>query len=88
MLCLSDAGSIPDRTIGMKFKFKERKAEGKQGSGMGLTREWKGFPSPWIPSPSKAKEWNGMERLFEGNTLELLGNRLIKSKFLFFQKIW
>lgn len=68
----------------MKSKLKERKAEGKQGSGMGLTREWKGFPSPWIPSPSKAKEWNGMERLFEGNTLELLGKIVIISKPIFF----
>lgn len=65
-----------DRTkIGMKSKVKEsqRKEAGKQWDGMGFTREWKGFPSPLIPSPSKAKELNGMERRFEGIPLELLG---------------
>jgi hypothetical protein len=67
----------------MKSKVKERKEAGKQRNGMGLTREWKGFPSPFIPSPSKAKELNGMERRFEGNTLELLGKRLLISKAIF-----
>lgn len=72
----------------MKSKVKERKEAGKLRNGMGFTREWKGFPSPLIPSPSKAKELNGMERRFEGNTLELLGKRhlLSKASFLFFKE--